>query len=400
MKYLLTLVLVCALLCGCSGTPLLTTTIPMGAAEKTPDSELPGDVTGTPIPTGDGRKLFYSTGWELRVWDRELGIHRKIRELGSLQQLTGVLLEGAVLQCEDGNDTFFYAAFDGQLLQSFEGSIRVETDKEGYSAVIPLGDLTLGISGQYNDPPRMVLGDGEPEIYFPAHAPDTEGLSGCRETARQLEEVYGIGILLWDEVPEAAANIREHLVPVIRRELAVLEQRLSVFPEKMLQETAAHFPRLSICLVRERSSSLPCSHFREEEQPHILLESGHSGEALYHALFHAMETHILGNSKALDRWMELNPAGFAYDEDYTANKARDSGIYLFGEHQSFVNRFSMSYPREDRAEIFARAMMPGSEALFEKDAIQKKLAALCAGIREAYQLENYDGVLPWEQYLE
>ena len=130
MKYLLTLVLVCALLCGCSGPPLLTTTIPMGAAEKIPDSDLPGDVTGTPIPSGDGRKLFYSTGWELRVWDRELGIHRKIRELGSPQQLTGVLLEGAVLQCEDGNDTFFYAASDGQLLMP-DGHIVVRVYEGG-----------------------------------------------------------------------------------------------------------------------------------------------------------------------------------------------------------------------------------------------------------------------------
>jgi hypothetical protein len=116
MKYLLTLILVCALLCGCAQAPMLTTSIPPGSAEIPPEAKLPGDVIGTPIPGGDGRKLFYSTGTELRVWDG--AVHRRIRELSGNQNLTGVLLEGAVVQCESADTTFFYSASDGQLIYS------------------------------------------------------------------------------------------------------------------------------------------------------------------------------------------------------------------------------------------------------------------------------------------
>lgn len=400
MKYLLPLILVCVLLCGCGPAPILTTTVSLGAAEIPPDDALPGDVFGTPIPSGDGQKLFYCTATELRVWDQPLGIHRRIREFGSPQQLRDVLLDGAVLQCEAGDRTFFYSASDGQLLKTFPGTIRVETDQVGYSAVIPLGDLTLRVFGEYNAQPQMMLGGSEPEPYYTADAPDAEGLAKCQLLARQLEEKYGFRILLWEEALKEDGLTGEHLVPVIRRELAVLEQRLSVFPEGMLPETAGHFPQLCLCLVRQRSDSLPCGQFWNGDMLCIALEAGSSGQELYHGLFHAMETHVLSNSKALDRWDGLNPAGFVYDEDYGANAVRDSGIYLLGEHLAFPNHFSMSFPREDRAEVFAHAMMPGNGDLFRAELMQKKLAALCTGIREAFGLEDYEGVLLWEQYLD
>ena len=400
MKFLLTLILTCMLLWT---IPLFATADSLEkenwAAKSATGCDLPGDISGSPIPSGDGHKLFYSTGSEIRVWDQELGIHRRIRELASPQQLTGVLLEEAILQCESEDTTYFYAASDGQLLKTFPGTIRVDSEKDGYSVQIPLGDLTLRVFGEYNAQPQMVLGESEPEPYYTADSPDMEGLAACREAARKLEEEYGIRILLWDDVPKAAAVTGEHLVPVIRRELTVLSQRLSVFPKALLQETAAHFPELTLCLVRQRPEDLPCCQYWDGDNLCIILESGCSGQDLYHGLFHAMETHILSNSKAFDRWNELNPAGFVYDQDYTVNAVRDSGIYLLGEDRSFLNRFSMSFPREDRAEIFAHAMMPGNRSLFQTEILKKKLSTLCAGIRDAFRLENSEGTLLWEQYL-
>lgn len=413
MKYLLPLILVCALLCGCSQAPLLTHTISLeetqgtiGGAETQPDIPLPGDLTGTPIPSPDGQKLFYSTGTDLRAWDRQQGIHRRIRELTGPQTLTDVLLEGSVLQCvseESGKpQTLFYSSADGQLLYCFDGEIRIKTDTDGFSAAFPLGNLTVTVFGEYNAQPRMVLGDAsrrEAVPYCTSESPDAAGLADCRAAAQLLEEDYGFHISLWDEAAKNPALTGEHLVPVIRRELAVLSQRLSVFPETMLQDTASHFTGLTVCLVRHRSDALPCAQFWDGETLCFALESGHSGQELYHALFHAMETHIWGNSKAFDRWNDLNPVGFAYDGDYTANRIRDSGIYLLGEHRAFPSQFSMSFAREDRAEVFACAMMPGNEALFRTEVMQKKLAVLCGGIREAFGLKEYDGALLWEQYL-
>lgn len=397
MKYLLTLILVCALLCGCTQAPMLTTSIPPGSAEIPPEAKLPGDVIGTPIPSGDGRKLFYSTGTELRVWDGN--VHRRIRELSGHQILAGVLLGGAVVQCEDEDSTFFYSAADGQLLKTFPGPIRLETAKDGYSAVIPLGSMEIRVSGKYNMSPGMVL-DGVEEAYYSAEKADAGGLEECRKEAMALEERYGIRVLLWDEVPEGTADVGEHLVPVIRRELAVLEQRLSMFPEEMIRQAAGHFSGLYFCPVRKMAETLPCGAYRDGKSLYLLSESGGAGKDFYHALFHALETAVFSRSHALDLWDERNPAGFLYDEDYDANRLRDSGIYLTGENRAFANRFSMSFPREDRAEVFALAMMPGNEGLFESSVMQEKLAALCRGIREAFGLEDHEGMLPWEQYLE
>jgi len=44
-------------------------------------------------------------------------------------------------------------------------------------------------------------------------------------------------------------------------------------------------------------------------------------------------------------------------------------------------------------------MLPGNEALFQSDAMQRKLKALCDGIREAYGLRESPETFLWEQYL-
>ena len=44
-------------------------------------------------------------------------------------------------------------------------------------------------------------------------------------------------------------------------------------------------------------------------------------------------------------------------------------------------------------------MLQGKHQLFQSEYMQRKLFALCSGIREAYKLKKYPEVLPWEQYL-
>ena len=107
-----------------------------------------------------------------------------------------------------------------------------------------------------------------------------------------------------------------------------------------------------------------------------------------------MQTHILTESTALDQWEALNPAGFVYGE---ANP--DADIYLQGQTRAFVDRYSMGSLKEDQARILENAMLPGKEAVFQSEYMQRKLNALCTGIREAYRLKKHPDSLPWEQYL-
>ena len=184
---------------------------------------------------------------------------------------------------------------------------------------------------------------------------------------------------------------------------------LSRYPKALLTETAAHFDSLKLCLVQsvtgiagENSLSTATGiQFLNGSDAHVVLAAGeYMEQALYHELFHVMETHILSHSSALDRWNELNPAGFSYDLDHSANARRNSGVYLDTETRAFIDTYSMSFPREDRARIFEYAMLEDSGHLFASKIMQQKLRAICTGIREAYGLEKSKDIFPWEQYLQ
>jgi len=243
--------------------------------------------------------------------------------------------------------------------------------------------------------------------YRTSASPDLEGLTRCRQTAGQLANRYGIRILLGEDAADSLPfSEAEYLVPILQRELSLLEQRLSGYPESLLRETANHFSSLTLCLVRSlpdtgEPACLPGTHFLEGRDAYLVIPTGtDSARALYHQLFHLMEICIFSESNAFDRWDSLNPAGFRYDYDYAANTRRDSGVYLFEQTRAFADTFSMSYPKEDRARIMEYSMLPGNDELFHPPAMQAKLQQLCRGIRDTYDLESKDAPFLWEQYLE
>ena len=207
----------------------------------------------------------------------------------------------------------------------------------------------------------------------------------------------------WDHTLEA-----EYQAPILEWALDRLEQSLARYPEGFLAEGASHFSGLTLCLVRGIRQTAVISpepvtglQFLDGTQAYIAIAPGPlDRQALDHQLFHVLETRILSESKALDHWDQLNPSGFCYDYDYAANAVRNSGVYLFPGEQAFVDTYSMSFPKEDRARVMEYAMLPRQEALFSSEVMQKKLKALCAGIREAYSPENLEEPLLWEQYLE
>lgn len=234
-------------------------------------------------------------------------------------------------------------------------------------------------------------------------------LSGLQQKADALGSTFGIRILIGPEAENAAPPgycfQAEPLPTLLRRELALLEQRLSQYPGSVLSQTAGHFSSLTVCILRSIRDSgqkeLPELQFLDGTDAYVAIATGDaSGQNLYHSLFHLMETHIYSRSKALDQWNDLNPAGFQYDYDYDANASRDSGVYLFQDHRAFVDTYSMSFPKEDRARVLEYAMLPGQEDLFRTEAMQKKLRTLCTSIREAFDLEDAETPLLWEQYLD
>lgn len=244
--------------------------------------------------------------------------------------------------------------------------------------------------------------DSEACFVFP-YASTQEALDQCRAFASELESKYGIRI----KIGQDALSVQpwdyrfqpEEQPRLLMEELKLLDQRLRRYPAVILEQTASHFTSLTVCLVRQiqgtgASGSLNTAtglQFLENMDAYVVIATGaYAEQALYHELFHAMETHIYSVSTALDQWDLLNPRSFSY------GMTADS--YLYGDGQAFADAYSMVSAKEDRARIFENAMLPDREDTFRTAIMQKKLRQLCTGIREAYGLTASES-LPWEQYL-
>lgn len=243
--------------------------------------------------------------------------------------------------------------------------------------------------------------------YYCAENPDTEALEACREYAESIGEKYGITVRIWeDAVKDHPWDYRfepEHLAAVLQKELKLLDKRLAQYPESILQQTKSRFSGLTLCLVREiigtddeqSLSTATGIQFFEAGEAYVVITTGnYSEQALYHELYHVMETHILTESSDLDSWEALNPAGFTYGSNQS-----NTDIYLQGQTRAFADRYSMRAMKEDRARVLENALLQGNQELFRSEYMQRKLRAMCTGIREAYGLKKHPEALPWEQYL-
>ena len=249
-------------------------------------------------------------------------------------------------------------------------------------------------------------------IYYTRDTPDQAALADCTQYANEIGKKYGIEVCIYKD----AAAIEpwdydleyEHLPGVLRRELDLLDAHLANYPAGFLPTLADRFQGLRICIVRSLTGSAESGSLDSADGIQFmdgytaciaLAASANTEYALYHELCHLIDTVVLTESGAYDRWDELNPDGFSYDYDYIANASRDSSAYLQDSRRYFIDNYSMSYPKEDRARIMEYAMTEGNDPYFQSATMQKKLRLLCQGIREAFGLEKSPETFLWEQYL-
>lgn len=246
--------------------------------------------------------------------------------------------------------------------------------------------------------------------------PDTYGLEKCAELAARISEKHGVEILTWTDA--TAVQSRDHSfepeyqAAILDRYLNELDRILSRYPAGMLSQAVSEMGDgiLRIGLVRSitglsgaESLTAPAGlQFWQEENgnPYLILQAA-DGMAphLHHELFHIIESRIFSLSQALDDWDDLNPKGFQYDYSYLYYADHDDRHLIDGETRAFIDYYSMTFPKEDRARIMEYAMVEGKEDCFASDTMQRKLRAICMGIRKAYDLKDVTLVLPWEQYL-
>lgn len=240
--------------------------------------------------------------------------------------------------------------------------------------------------------------------------PDYDTLALCSRKAEEMGLRHGLEILIyrdaaelqpWDYILEY-----EHDAAVLLRELELLDSRLSNYPAGFLQTLAGKFHGIKLCIV-SKIQGAPGSgsvntpggiQFWNGYEACIALAAGHDTErTLYHELCHLIDTVVLTESTAYDQWEKQNPAAFQYANSPTHTMSADD--WRQAGWESFLDDYSLSYPKEDRARIMEYAMTAGNEERFQSPYLQEKLRLLCTGIREAFGLEDCEDPFLWEQYL-
>lgn len=242
--------------------------------------------------------------------------------------------------------------------------------------------------------------------------PDAEGIEACQQRADRIAAKYGVEINLTPERMVQPENYRltdEYQVQALENGLEQLESVLKQFPEGMLTEmmNKSDDGILHINLVRRIGAiqggeeSWDGLQYWVDGKSYVAVTICDTMEQIaYHELFHAMETYIFSNSFMLDTWSDCNPKKFDYDYNYEDYLTREDTQYLEGEDRAFIDSYSMSYPKEDRARFFAYAMMEDTADYFTSETMQKKLKKMCEAIRDAFEWTEEEGEYPWEQYLE
>ena len=243
--------------------------------------------------------------------------------------------------------------------------------------------------------------------WYTLENPDTDGLAQIQKEADKLGKKFGVEILIWEDAAKTAPKkktfTQEHMTQLYAHYLPQMEQVLGDFHKTMFTKTSEE--KLQIVLLNKiEGTDIPagmnCLQFWNGSTPVVAITLGEDFVSdLYHGIYLYMEARILSKSSALYEWHKYNPAKFDYDNDYIANSKRTDTTYLTGKKPYFIDLFSMSFAREDRATIFEYACMPGNEEIFQSAAIQKKLQRICKGIREAYGLKKVETEFLWEQYL-
>lgn len=252
---------------------------------------------------------------------------------------------------------------------------------------------------------------------YSADQPDLEGLVDCREIADSLSRQYGVQILLWTDAtafqPWDYTLVPEYQVTVIRENLKELERFLSMYPEGFLLKAAEYTGsgRIHICLVRSilgndtatgaLKEAVGLQYWDHNANSYLCLsvQPKNLFRNACHEMSHIIDSRVLTVCKAYDDWNSLNPSGFKYGYQHVSNHTMEDRGWTVGTGRAFIDLYSMTYPKEDRARIMEYAVLDGYGRCFESEIMQKKLRTLCLGIRQAFDLEDAAGPFLWEQYL-
>ena len=250
---------------------------------------------------------------------------------------------------------------------------------------------------------------------FEQPAPGTAVAASLYERAAAIGEKYGVTIRIADQCDTLYDDFESELVTdpaLISLGLDDTEAALSRYPD-------GFFRQLHYGSIREIEISLAGSLTprRPDEydggvnafaQPlyekYIIVMDLHQTTEVnsHHEFSHMIDKrlqwdadHRNGAMFSEAAWAAMNPTGFDYDWTYSVYNSRSGSVNF----DYFINSYAMTYPTEDRAQIWENAMM-GYYWNFTPKPLEEKLLYYSRCIRDCFDTTGWPDVTTWEATLQ
>lgn len=250
-------------------------------------------------------------------------------------------------------------------------------------------------------------------------------LQEARDYADQLEERYGVTILLSAQGQEACEAVWDAVVTTtdqwpledepyaIARTLEALDRALALYPE-------GFFRQMRNTMGEGGVRFIPVGHIENDvnavgltyetygwQNIYIDVTLGTFESVICHEIWHATEGVISYRdwvSFDPGNWSVCNPEGFFYNEDVEdadPNPSRWTFNYeMDAQNVYFVDAYACTNAKEDRARIMEYVMANEdlAGALMQSPYITQKLEIMCQAIRNSFDTSTW-GDLRWERLL-
>ena len=250
----------------------------------------------------------------------------------------------------------------------------------------------------------------------PPQEPEPVLEAALYERAEALSARFGVKILIAEQ---CAADYSHYSADpltdpgFVRGALDILERALGMYPEgffrQLSYDTVDHIQIELVggLSVKDGVENQPdgISAFTQDQEGyiHIVLNGFlFSEETIYHEFSHVIDRRLAWDAQVRadalyseERWMALQPEGFNYAMSYTD---MPEALMRYADTGYFIGNYSMTYPTEDRATLFADAMTQ-SPLLEISPGLQAKMDYYARCIRDCFDTEGWPEVTAWEQVL-
>lgn len=355
-------------------------------------------ISGSPYLMGiaEDSSCLYSTGPQITVCDLP-GLNIRGEMYTSCYLPEEQLLVGAVY----ADDSFRLYALD-------PAQLSFQSVAEAYTAASPL-----------------VVDETLAQAYWSAVSglPLPESLQEARQYADQLENAYGVRILLSSQCSDAAAlcdrtitltdtmDASEELAG-IRTMLEAMGRAFALYPDGFLAQFRNGAGEGGLCFlpvahIDSDYGVVGCAYETADWQYIALdVQSIYRPEGtVCHEIWHATENHILSSDYMAfnsDKWAALNPKDFLYSGDGTLQDPAQPWVLYNSpiENVHFVDSYSCVAASEDRARImeFFMAHEEDAQQLIRSPYIRQKLQMMCDAVRQNFDTTGWQDVR-WEEQL-